>query len=68
MTGTDGLYEARVKVGSNIYRIFCFFDERNLVILLTGFQKKDQKTPKNELKTAIKLKKQYEKEKQNNQL
>ena len=38
--GTDGLFEIRVKVGSDIFRIFCFFDEGNLVILLNGFQKK----------------------------
>ncbi len=25
--GSGGLYEIRVKVGSNIYRIFCFFDK-----------------------------------------
>lgn len=32
LEGTDGLYEMRIKVGSNIYRVFCFFDEVNLVI------------------------------------
>ena len=24
--GTKGLYEARIKLGSNIWRVFCFFD------------------------------------------
>jgi putative component of toxin-antitoxin plasmid stabilization module len=42
LTGTNGLWEIRVKVGSNIFRIFCCFDEENLVILLSGFQKKTQ--------------------------
>jgi len=46
MAGTDGLWEIRTKVGSNIFRIFCCFDKGNLVILLSGFQKKTQKTPK----------------------
>lgn len=46
LSGTDGLFEIRVQLGNNIYRVFCFFDEGNLVILLSGFQKKDQKTPK----------------------
>jgi phage-related protein len=57
--GTDGLYEIRIKSGSNIYRIFCCFDRGNLVILFNGFQKKDQKTPKNEILLAEKLRKEY---------
>jgi phage-related protein len=44
---TDGLYEIRVQVGSDIFRIFCFFDKGQLVVLANGFQKKTQKTPKN---------------------
>jgi len=63
LKGTDGLYEARIQLGSNIWRVFCFFDRGKLVILLNGFQKKTQKTPKNEIDKAIKLKKQYYEEK-----
>lgn len=65
--GTDGLYEIRIEVGSNIYRIFCCFDEGNLVVLFNAFQKKAQKTPKQEIDFAEKLKKEYFtlKEKQN---
>lgn len=59
MEGTTGLYEIRVEVGSDIYRVFSFFDKGQLVILLNGFQKKSQKTPKNEIELAEKLKKQY---------
>lgn len=59
MTGTDGIYEVRVEVGSNIFRIFCCFDKGNLVILFNGFQKKSQKTPKHEIELALKLKKEY---------
>jgi phage-related protein len=59
LSGTDGLYEIRVQLGNNTYRVFCFFDEGNLVILLSGFQKKDQKTPKKEIKKAEKLKQEY---------
>lgn len=59
ITNTDGLWEIRVSAENGIYRIFCFFDEENLVILLSGFQKKTQKTPKNEIKRAEKLKKEY---------
>ena len=59
LEGTDGLYEMRIKVGSNIYRVFCFFDEGNLVILLGGFQKKSTKTPSGAIANAEKLKKEY---------
>jgi phage-related protein len=59
MEGTTGLYEVRDEVGSDNYRIFSFFDEGRLIILLNGFQKKSQKTPKNEIELAEKLKKQY---------
>lgn len=59
LEGTDGLFEMRVKVGTDIYRVFCFFDEGNLVILLNGFQKKTGKTPKNEIDKAERLKKKY---------
>lgn len=63
MTGTDGLYEIRVEVGSNIYRAFSFFDEGHLVVIANAFQKKTQKTPKSELDLAKKIKKEYFNEK-----
>ena len=57
--GTKGLYEARIKLGSDIWRVFCFFDKGKLVILLNGFQKKSQKTPKSEIEKAEKLMNEY---------
>jgi len=62
LEGTDGLYEIRVQYGSDIFRIFCFFDKGKLVVLANGFQKKTQKTPKSEIEKAIKIKKEYEAE------
>jgi phage-related protein len=59
ITNTSGLYEVRVEVGSNIYRVFCCFDKGNLVVLMNGFQKKTQKTPKNEIELAERIKKEY---------
>ena len=61
--GTDGLFEIRIQFGSDIFRIFCFFDKGQLIILANGFQKKTQKTPKKEIELAIKIKSEYEKEK-----
>jgi phage-related protein len=60
---TQGLYEIRVQQGSNIFRVFCFFDEGKLVVLANGFQKKSQKTPKKEIEMALKIKSEYENEK-----
>ena len=63
---STGLYEIRVEVGSNIFRVFCFFDRGHLIILINGFQKKSQKIPRKEIELAEKLKKEYfnEKDKQ----
>lgn len=57
--GAQGLYEARISFGSDIWRVFCFFDKDRLVILLNGFQKKTQKTPKSEIERAEKLMNEY---------
>ncbi len=63
LPGTDGLYEARIQLASNIWRVFCFFDEGKLVILLNGFTKKTQKTPRKEVEKAKTLMEKYYKQK-----
>ena len=62
LEGTKGLYEIRVEVGSNVYRIFSFFDKGNLVVLGNAFHKKTQKTPKQELAKALKIMEEYQDE------
>ena len=64
MEGYKGLFEIRVEVGTNIFRIFSFFDEGNLVVLANGFQKKTQKTSKTEIEKALKIKEEYFNEKE----
>lgn len=59
IAGTDGLYEIRVEEGGNIYRIFCCFDEGNLVVLFNAFQKKTQKTPQPEIEKAKRIMNEY---------
>jgi len=59
LKNTTGLYEIRVQVGNNIFRIFCFFDLDNLVVVGHGFQKKTQKTPKQQIERAEQIKKEY---------
>jgi len=61
--GTKGLYEARIQLGSDIWRVFCFFDHGKLVILLNGFAKKTQKTPRKEIDKALGLMNSYYEEK-----
>lgn len=57
--GGDGLFEIRVIFGGNIFRIFCCFDEGELVILFNAFQKKTQKTPTGEIDKAKSIMKDY---------
>lgn len=57
--GVKDLYEIRIEHSGNIYRIFCCFDEGNLVILFNAFQKKTQKTPTSEIERAIRIKEEY---------
>lgn len=56
---SSGLYEIRVRVGNNIFRIFCFFETDNLVVIGHGFQKKTQKTPKQQIERAEQIKREY---------
>ena len=62
LEGTEGLYEIGIQHGSDIFRIFCFFDKGQLIVLANGFHKKTQKTPKSEIERALKIKKEYETE------
>jgi phage-related protein len=59
LTGTDGLFEIRIELVGNIFRVFCCFDEGKLVVLFNGFLKKTQKIPKGEIEKAKKLKHEY---------
>ena len=61
--GTKGLYEARSQLGTDIWRVFCFFDQGKLVVLLSGFAKKTQKTPRKEIDKALGLMNSYYNEK-----
>jgi len=56
---SSGLYEIRVQVGNNIFRIFCFFDIDNIVVIGHGIQKKTKKTPKQQIEKAENIKRDY---------
>jgi len=59
LVNTDDVWEVRVGVGKNIFRILGFIQGKELIILTNSFQKKTQKTPRNEIKLAEKRKKDY---------
>ena len=63
--GTNGLFEIRVQLGSDIFRIFCCFDGNKLVVLFSGFQKKTQKTPSKEIDRALRIMNEYYNDKTN---
>lgn len=55
----DGIFEIRVKQGSNITRELYFFFIGKKIILTNGFVKKTQKTPKNQIELAKKYRAEY---------
>ena len=59
LVSTDEIWEVRVQVGGNTFRILGFLDGDHLVVLNHAFQKKPQKTPKKEIKLAEKRKRDY---------
>ncbi len=57
------IWEFRTKFDKNNYRLLAFWDktgsEETLVVATNGFVKKTKKTPKNEIKRAEKIRKEY---------
>jgi phage-related protein len=53
------LYEIRVKQNTNIYRLLYFAHTGKRFILLHGFQKKTQRTPKKEIELAQQRRKEF---------
>ena len=52
LAGTDNLWEIRVQTAGNSYRFLGFFDGPILLVLTSGFAKKQQKTPHREIELA----------------
>lgn len=59
ISGYERLFAIRIEFESNIFRIFCCFDKGYLIILFNGFQKKTQKTPRQEIEKAMKIMNEY---------
>jgi phage-related protein len=58
LSGSD-LGEVRVEYAGNIYRVLTTFAKNNRVILLHAFQKKSQKTPRQDMEIALQRQKRY---------
>ena len=59
LVNTDDIWEVRIDVGKNTFRLLGFFFGNELIVLTNSFQKKSQKTPKKEIELAEKRKKEY---------
>ena len=55
ITGTEKLFELRVKQGSNICRLFYFHWKRKIYIITSGYIKKSDKTDKRQIEKALKI-------------
>ena len=59
LVGTDGIWECRMSIGSDAYRVLCFFAGNSVVVLTHGFAKKSQKTPMAEIEKAEAYRKDF---------
>lgn len=60
LVNTDDIWEVRVQIGGNIFRLLGFIEGDLLVILTNGFQKKTQKTPRREIELAEARKREHQ--------
>ena len=59
LESTGDIWEVRVQLGNNIFRLLGFLDGAKLIVLKHAFTKKTQKIPNNETKIAEQRKKDY---------
>lgn len=59
LVNSEEIWECRIQLGSNVYRIFCFFDGNSVIVLTHGLIKKTQKTPQREIERAEAYRKDY---------
>lgn len=59
LVGSESLWEIRSQIGGNSYRLLGFFDGSTLLVLTSGFSKKQQKTPTQEIELAERRRREY---------
>jgi phage-related protein len=65
IVGTKDLYELRVQQGNNICRLFYFYHDERIYIVLSGFIKKQQRTDTKEIEKALAIRRKYVEDKTN---
>lgn len=64
LVGTE-LWEIRAEFGGHAFRLLGFYDGEALIVIASGFAKKTQKTPQQEIQTAVQRRKDYFNRKEN---
>jgi len=64
LAGTDDLWEVRVQHGGDTFRLIGFFEGRRLLVLTSGFAKKTEKIPRQEIALAEKRRQDYQSRRQ----
>lgn len=59
LSNTEDIWEIRITLGRNTFRLLGFFDGSRVIILTNGFAKKSQKVPRNEINVAEQRKRDY---------
>jgi phage-related protein len=59
LVNANDIWEVRIDVGKDTFRLLGFFNDQEIIILTNSFQKKSQKTPTKEIRLAENRKKEY---------
>jgi phage-related protein len=59
LINTEDIWEVRIHFGNDIFRLLGFFKHGNMLILTSGFSKKTQKIPDQEIAVARRRKHEY---------
>ena len=65
LVNTNDIWEVRIDVGKDTFRLLGLFYGQELIISTNSFQKKSQKTPTKEIRLAENRKKEYLSRRQN---
>lgn len=64
LAGTEDLWEVRAQHGGDTFRLIGFFEERRLLVLTSGFAKKTERIPRQEIALAEKRRQDYQSRRQ----
>ncbi|MEW5980262.1 MAG: type II toxin-antitoxin system RelE/ParE family toxin [Acidobacteriota bacterium] len=59
LVGSESIWEIRSQIGGNSYRLLGFFDGSTLLVLTSGFSKKQQNAPTQEIELAERRRREY---------